>query len=542
MAADCGLSIPGRKEMRMGVIIETKDLTKKFGEFTANQAISLEVEKGEIRAIIGENGAGKSTLMNMLYGVFPPTSGQILFSGEPVEFHSPKDAIAKGIGMVHQHFKLVSSLTVYENIMLGAEINKQYSIGKYRFGGMLVDNRLEREKIRELIERFHFQLNPDDKIRDISVGARQRVEILKMLYRDTEVLILDEPTAVLIPQEVEELIQRLRGLKAMGKTIILITHKLNEVKMCADNISVIRAGRLIGTIKNDEEATKEKLSQMMVGRPVILNIEKGPRKVEKEVLLSVEGLCAADNTGREVIHGVSFDIHKHEVLGVAGVEGNGQSELMWLLSGCMKQTAGTIKVGKRDITGKWPDEVRESGVGIIPEDRYRQGLCLDNTVSDNLIAGYHGKSKFCGHGFMKKKVIADYRKQLVQEFDIRLSEEDCKVSALSGGNAQKIIIAREFSQDPDVLLACQPTRGVDVGATEFAHESILKLRNEGKGILLISSDLSEVMGLSDRIIVFYRGEIVGEFDAENVTPEELGLCMSGAKRHVRQDKGGEADE
>ena len=280
----------------MGVIIETKELTKKFGEFTANEGISLAVDKGEIRAIIGENGAGKSTLMNMLYGVFPPTSGQILFSGEPVEFSSPKDAIAKGIGMVHQHFKLVSSLTVYENIMLGAEINRQYSIGKIQMKGVLVDNRQEREKIRELIERFHFQLNPDDKIRDISVGARQRVEILKMLYRETEVLILDEPTAVLIPQEVDELIQRLRDLKKMGKTIILITHKLNEVKMCADKISVIRAGKLIGTIKNDENATKDRLSQMMVGRPVMLNIEKGPKKAGKEILLSVKDLCAADNT------------------------------------------------------------------------------------------------------------------------------------------------------------------------------------------------------------------------------------------------------
>lgn len=509
-------------------IIEVRNLTKKFGEFKANDNINLSIEKGEIRAIIGENGAGKSTLMNMLYGIYQPTEGQIYFDGKPVSFKSPKDAIAYGIGMVHQHFKLVPSLTVYENIMLGAEINKKYKMGKITIPGILIDNKLERQKIKELIEHFNFQIDVDDRIRDISVGARQRVEILKMLYRNVNVLILDEPTAVLIPQEVDELMTRLMDLKKMGQTIIIITHKLNEVKMCADNISVMRRGKLVGTVPNDNNVTKEDLAQMMVGRTVLLNTKKSgkPSNMNK-VVFSIENLSAKDSGGRRVVNNVSFKIHEGEILGVAGVEGNGQSELMLLLTGLMKNDGGSIKINGKDVTSLWPNDLRKEGLGVIPEDRYRQGLCLDNPVSLNLIAGYHSNPEFCKYGFINFKNVKMYKEKMVKEYDIRFSGNDPKVSVMSGGNAQKIIIAREFSQDPKVLLACQPTRGVDIGATEFVHRSILELRDEGKAILLISSDLSEVKGLSDRIIVMYQGRIVGEFKSDKVTDEEIGLYMSG---------------
>lgn len=518
----------------MSAIIETKNLTKKFGDFTAVDDISLSVEQGEIRAIIGENGAGKTTLMNMLYGILQPTSGSLAINGETVVLRSPKDAIELGIGMVHQHFKLVESLTVYENILLGAEINKTRKIGGKTFRSALIDNETEREKVQALIDQFKFQLNVDDRIRDISVGAKQCVEILKMLYRKANVLILDEPTAVLIPQEVNELMNRLQELKKNGHTIIIITHKLGEVKMCADNISVIRNGRLIGTVPNDDRTTEEDLAQMMVGRPVI-NTVRSEKPVGERVILDVKGLTARDYNGRDVIKDVSFAIHENEILGVAGVEGNGQTELMWLLSGCMKVTGGNVQVDGVDVTADWPDQLRKSKVGIIPEDRYRQGLCLHNKVSENLIAGYHSKPEFCRRGIMQYDNIRENKEKLRKQFDIRLSSDDPLVSELSGGNAQKIVVAREMSNNPDLMLACQPTRGIDIGATEFVHQSLINLRDMGKAILLISSDLAEVMALSDRIVVMYRGQITGEFDARTVTPEELGLYMSGARSDLKQE-------
>ncbi len=518
----------------MSGIIKAEKLTKKFGDFTANDSIDFEVQKGEIRAIIGENGAGKTTLMNMLYGLLQPTSGQIYFEGAPVKLNSPKDAITNGIGMVHQHFKLSPSLTVYENILLGLEIKKKLRIGKKTIDLPIIDNALERKKVDELIKKYNFNLNPNDKIRDLSVGARQRVEILKMLYREVKVLILDEPTAVLIPQEIDELIEKIHDLKQMGQTVIIITHKLNEVKRCADNISVMRRGKMVGTVPNNESATMESLAEMMVGRPVLLSVQKSSEPVHYDkVLYEVSHLSGKNSEGRVVVNDVSFQIHENEVLGVAGIEGNGQTELMYLLTGLMKPSSGSVKIKGREVLHMYPDELRREGLGIIPEDRYKQGLCLSMPVSSNLISGYHGQEKYCRGGVMRRKAIKENLNTLVKEYDIRLSKEDPEVSALSGGNGQKVIVAREFSNNPDVLLMSQPTRGIDVGATEFIYRSILKMRDEKKAILLISSELTEIKSLSDRIIVFHNGEITGEFIADQVSFNELGLYMSGAKRQEK---------
>lgn len=514
----------------MSTIIETRDLTKKYGDFTANSNINLKVEEGEIRAIIGENGAGKSTLMNMLYGILEPTSGSILFKGKEVHFKSPKDAIELGIGMVHQHFKLSPSLSIYENIVLGAETVKHHRIFGKDVKGVLIDNKQERKVIQELVDRFNFDLNINDKVGDISVGAKQRVEILKMLYRDVELLILDEPTAVLIPQEVDDLIKRMIALKKAGKTIIIITHKLNEVKMCADTISVIRHGKLIDTVPNNSETTDEDLAQMMVGRPVLLRVKKSGKPAGTTVKYSVHNLSAVDSEKKKLLDNISFDIRENEIVGIAGVEGNGQTELMWALSGLLETCSGHIEIEGKDITGMWPDQVREQGIGIVPEDRYAQGLCLQDKISNNLITGYHGTRDYCRMGVMNYRAVHEKAVELVKQYDIRLSSGvDANVSSLSGGNAQKVIIAREFNRKPKVLLVSQPTRGVDIGAIEFIHNQILAMRDSGTAILVISSDLSEVTGLADRVLVMSKGKITGEFDASKVDFKELGLYMSGVK-------------
>lgn len=514
----------------MQPIIEARNLTKKYGDFTANKGINLSVQPGEVRAIIGENGAGKTTLMNMLYGILQPTEGEILYNGKVVHLNSPKDAIASGIGMVHQHFKLSPSLTVYENIVLGIEMKKTIKAGGKKFELPLIDNKKERAAVAELIKKYNFSLNPDDKIKDLSVGARQRVEILKMLYRQVKVLILDEPTAVLIPQEVDELIAKIQDLKKMGQTVIIITHKLNEVKSCADTISVMRKGVLVDTIPNTKETTMEMLAEMMVGRPVLMHVEKSSKPVGKKPVLEVSHLSAKNADGKMVVNDISFTIHENEVLGVAGIEGNGQTELMYLLTGLMKPVSGSVRLEGEEILNLWPDQLRRKGVGIVPEDRYKQGLCLSLPISNNLIAGYHKRKRFCRNGLMKFKEIEKNKKTLVGQYDIRLSGEDPMASELSGGNAQKVIIARELSNNPKVLLASQPTRGVDIGATEFIHQSILRLRDQGKAVFLISSELTEVKSLSDRIVAIHEGQLVGEFDAETVSFNELGLYMSGAKK------------
>ncbi len=501
-------------------IIETKHLTKYFGKFCANDDINLEIEEGEIRAIIGENGAGKTTLMNMLYGILKPSSGEILLKGKPVNMNSPKDAIDRGLGMVHQHFKLVPSLTVYENILIGSELTK--------FG--IIDAKEEKKRVAEIIEKYKFNLNPEEKVADLSIGAMQRVEIVKMLYRNVNVLILDEPTSVLTPQEVDELIESLQELNRQGMTIIIITHKLQEVKKLAHRITVIRRGHMIGTVDTND-ATMDDLAYMMVGRSVLMNVDKGEKNADmNDVVYEVKSLTVLAQRGNVAVNNVSLQMHKGEILGIAGVEGNGQTEFAKTIYGMMTCKSGHITLKGRDITNRCPDEIRSMGAGVIPEDRYDEGLCLGMKVSENLIAGYHSRKPFSNGVFFNRREIKANKTKLVEEFDIRLSGEDTNVSGLSGGNAQKIIIAREFSADPDFLICCQPTRGVDVGSIESIHKKIIEFRQSGKAVLLISSELSEIMTLSDRILVMYKGEFTGEFDADSVTAEELGLYMAGAKR------------
>lgn len=500
-------------------MIEVSDLTKKFGDFTANDRITLSVEEQEIKCIVGENGAGKSTLMNMLYGLLQPTSGKILIRGKEVKMNSPVDAIANGIGMVHQHFKLVPSLTVYENILLGVELKK----GKTPF----IDQKTEIEKVQKLIDEYHFELNPLDKIEDISVGGRQRVEILKMLYRNVDILILDEPTAVLTPQEVDELMVSLKNMKKQGKTIIVITHKLREVMELSDSVTVIKQGKVIGHVKTSD-TNETDLAQMMVGRNVVLTVSNERKEpISDEIIYEVKDLCTINDYGKEVVSDISFQVHKGEILGVAGVEGNGQSELVKLMTGLMESTKGSVTFLGKDITDKWPAQLRRAGIGIIPEDRYAQGLCGGMSISENSIAGYHGSPDVCKNGIFDQKAINAKRDRFIEEFDIRVGDLNGNVSSLSGGNAQKIIVARELSAGPKLLIACQPTRGVDIGSIEFIHKQILKFRDEGNAVILVSSELSEILSLSDNMIVMYKGKISGRVSQSEVTTASIGLLMAG---------------
>ena len=507
----------------MNSMIQTVDLTKKFNDFVANDHINLDVKEQEIKCIVGENGAGKSTMMNMLYGLLQPTSGKILIRGKEVTLNSPVDAIANGIGMVHQHFKLVPSLTVYENILLGAEITQKKGGMKTPF----IDQKEEIKRVEKLIQENHLELNATDKIEDISVGGRQRVEILKMLYRNVDILILDEPTAVLTPQEVDELIATLKNLKEQGKTIIVITHKLREVMELADSITVIKQGKVVGNVLKKDTSERE-LAQMMVGRDVVLTVNNARKQqVESEIMYKAENLTTVNDYGKEVVSDMSFEVHKGEILGIAGVEGNGQSELVKLMTGLMESTRGTVFFDGKDITNWWPEKLRKAGIGIIPEDRYAQGLCREMTVSDNCIAGYHGEKDVCKRGLFNKKIINAKRDKYIKEFDIRLGDVNGNIGNLSGGNAQKVIIARELSANPKLLIACQPTRGVDIGSIEFIHKQILKFRDAGNTVILISSELSEIMSLSDRVIVMYKGKISGEVSPKEVSMAAMGLLMAG---------------
>ena len=499
-------------------VIETVNLSKKFGEFYANRDINLKVKKGEIKAIVGENGAGKSTLMNMLFGLLEPSEGKIFYKGEEVNFKSPKDAIAKGIGMVHQHFKLVPSFAIYENILLGAEILDKGLINKKK----------EIKIIKDLVAKYGFDLNPIDRIRDVSVGVQQRVEILKMLYRDVDTLILDEPTAVLTPQEVEELLINLKRLKEEGKTIIIITHKLSEVKKISDSITVIRRGQIVGEFLT-KDVTEKDIAKAMVGRDVDFVINKKPSKATREVL-RVENISTKDERNVTVVNDLSFTVRAGEILGVAGVEGNGQSELASILSGLTEVTKGHIYLNNEDVTNMWPDELRKRKFAVVPEDRYEHGLCKTMSISENLIAGYHMNKPVTMKGILNHKYIKENYENMVEKFDIRVGNYDCNVGTLSGGNAQKVIIAREIASNPDILLASQPTRGVDIGSIEFIHNQIINMRDKGKAVLLISSELSEIMNLSDRIIVMCKGKIIGEVKTSETNKEELGLMMTGINK------------
>ena len=507
-------------------VIRTINLTKKFDNFVANDHINLSVKKKEIKCIVGENGAGKSTLMNMLYGTLRPTGGRILINEQEVSFSSPLDAIKHGIGMVHQHFKLVPSLAVYENILLGTEIQKKWRGKKLP----LVDSAAEIERVRQLIEKYHFQLDPLEKIENLSVGLCQQVEILKMLYRNVEILILDEPSSVLTPQEVDRLIDNLKALRDEGKTIIVITHKLREVMAMSNSVTVIKQGRVVGEALTSDTNERE-LAQLMVGRDVVLTVRNTSVSSSGTGggFYRVKDLRACTETGKAVLAGVNFTVQKGEIFGIAGVEGNGQSELVKVLSGLMTAASGSVYIGGEDITNLWPDELRKKNIGIIPEDRYAQGLCRDMTIGKNCIAGYCHDANISRWGVFKSKAIRERCNNYISKYDIRIADINGNISQLSGGNAQKIIIAREFESKPRLIIACQPTRGVDVGSIEFIHKRLLDYRNAGNSVLLVSSELSEIMSLSDRIAVMFKGKIIGEVDPKNTDTAAIGLLMAGAK-------------
>lgn len=496
--------------------VEMLNITKKFGDFTANDNINLIVKKGEIHALLGENGAGKSTLMNVLYGLYKPTSGTIKINGETVEMTNPNIAIKAGLGMVHQHFMLIETFTVVENIILGMEVTKH---------GIILDKNKASKDIQALSDQYGLKVDPHAKVADISVGMQQRVEILKALYRGAEILILDEPTAVLTPQEIDELTEIVKKLSEEGKTIILITHKLKEIKDMADRCTIIRRGKYIDTV-NISEVSERDLAAKMVGRDVNFKVNKVDQE-PGETILSVKDLVVKDIRGLDKVKGFTLDVKKGEVFGIAGIDGNGQSELIEALTGLRKIESGTVTMNGDDVTNKTPNAIQEHGLYNIPEDRQRRGLVLDFTVAENLILENYDKDQFSKGAILRHKEIDRHAEELSEKFDIRPRNINAKAGELSGGNQQKVIIAREITNDPDLLIAAQPTRGLDVGAIEYVHEYLIEQRNEGKAVLLISFELDEILSLSDRIGVIYDGSIVKIMEAEDTNDRELGYLMAG---------------
>ncbi|MDN5331786.1 MAG: ral nucleoside transport system ATP-binding protein [Tepidanaerobacteraceae bacterium] len=499
----------------MDKAVVLRGITKRFPGIVANDRIDLEVEKGEIHAIVGENGAGKSTLMKILAGIYQPDEGEIYIFGKKEKITSPGRAIELKIGMVHQHFMLVDRFTVLENIILGAEKRL----------GIALDEKKCRKAVEELLSLYNFSLNLDARVEEISVGQAQRVEILKVLYRGADILVLDEPTAVLAPQEVKELFNNLRRLKGEGKTIIFISHKLDEVLEIADRITVLRRGRVEGTVL-PSRVTKEDLARMMVGKPVMMKLDKEPVNAG-DVLLSIEDLVVKESSGKPIVNGVSLKIRGGEIYGIAGIEGNGQKELAEAIIGLREASSGRITACGRDITGLSIKEIRDLGVAFIPEDRHRQGLVLPMKVWENMMLGYHTKKEFLKGKSLNLKAIRRFTKNKVEEYGVRLSSIEQPIEGLSGGNQQKVILGRELSREPKVIVASQPTRGLDVGAAEFVHRELLKMRKKGRAILLISADLEEVLSIADRVGVMYNGKITAEFRPEEVTPEDIGVYMLG---------------
>lgn len=501
--------------------IEMLNITKRFPGIVANDNITLQLKKGEIHALLGENGAGKSTLMSILFGLYQPDEGEIRKDGKKVEIKNPNDANDLQIGMVHQHFKLVECFSVLDNIILGVETTKH---------GLLKKDDA-RKKVMELSEKYHLQVDPDALVENITVGMQQRTEILKMLYRDNEILIFDEPTAVLTVQEIAELMKIMRGLAAEGKSILFITHKLNEIMEVADRCTILRKGKYIDTV-NIKDTTPEKLSAMMVGRNVSFKVDKAPVKPGK-VVLDVKGMTVAgENHKKDAVKNVSFQVREGEIVCIAGIDGNGQSELVYGLSGLSELKSGTIHMNGQDLTKASVRQRSVLGESHIPEDRHKHGLVLDYSLENNMVLQTYFKPQFANKfGFLKKKEIRSYAEKLINKFDVRSSQGAVTVArTMSGGNQQKAIVAREIDKDPSFLIAVQPTRGVDVGAIELIHKQIIEERDKGKAVLLVSLELDEVMDVSDRILVMHEGEIVGEFKPEEVTVEELGLYMTGAKR------------
>jgi simple sugar transport system ATP-binding protein len=565
--------------------VEMRGITKRFGSVTANDRVEICVPARSIHAIIGENGAGKSTAMNILYGFYTADEGQILIDGEAREIHNPKDAIALGLGMVHQHFMLVEPLTVTENIMLGAEplYSKRFI---FKYAGLMlalvvsfvaavlglviklllswiwdisttytntvlapayagfaigmilgwaqsrsINYRQARARVREISEQYGLKINPDARVKDLSVGQQQRVEILKTLYRGAQILILDEPTAVLTPQEVGEMFAILRGLRDQGKTIIIITHKLHEVLELTDNITVMRDGRTVGNLPTSE-ATAEGLARMMVGREVLLRVKKDEAKL-REPVLTVRGLAVENADGGRALDDISLEVRGGEILGVAGVEGNGQTELIEVLAGLREASAGEVLLEGKRINSLDPRERKQRGVAHIPEDRHRRGLLLTFDLSGNSILGVHRDPPISGAVLLDSGVIVERANRLVREYDVRPTDINLEARALSGGNQQKLIVAREFDINPKLLLVAQPTRGVDIGATEFIHRKLIELRDGGAAVLLVSAELDEVLSLSDRVVVIYEGRIVGHIDPKTVSEAEIGMMMTGSQPGAR---------
>ncbi|MGN8895618.1 ABC transporter ATP-binding protein [Flavonifractor sp. HCP28S3_F3] len=507
-------------------IIEMLHITKEFPGIIANDDITLQLRRGEIHALLGENGAGKSTLMSVLFGLYQPEAGEIKKNGEVVRINNPNDATALGIGMVHQHFKLVDVFTVLENIILGAETTKLGFLQKKE----------ARKKVEELSEKYGLKVDLDAKVEDITVGMQQRVEILKMLYRDNEILIFDEPTAVLTPQEIDELMATMKEFAKEGKSILFISHKLNEIMAVADRVTVLRKGKYIGTV-DTKDTDKQSLSNMMVGRPVQLQVEKEPAK-PGEAVLEVEHLCVPSKSHkRDAVHDVSFTARAGEIVCIAGIDGNGQSELVYGLTGLEKCSGGKVTLCGHDISHA---SIRHRGTDMshIPEDRHKHGLVLDFTLEQNMVLQRFRESRFQNVGFIKKGEVRKYAENLIEQYDVRSGQGPVTTArSMSGGNQQKAIIAREIDRDKPLIVAVQPTRGLDVGAIEYIHKQLVAERDKGKAVLLVSLELDEVMSLSDRILVMYEGEIVGELDPKATTVQELGLYMAGAKRMGKDGEG-----
>ena len=506
-------------------VVEMKNITKKFGSFVAKDNINLTVHKGEVHALLGENGAGKSTLMNILYGLYHQTSGEIHINGKLVNMDNPNVAIENGIGMVHQHFMLVQPFTVAQNIILGTEPTKGLGV---------VDINKAIQDVKDISEKYGLYVDPNAKVEDITVGMQQRVEILKALYRGAEILILDEPTAVLTPKEIQELIQIIRNLTKEGKSIIIITHKLKEIKAAADYCTIIRRGKYIDTVKVSE-SSEDDLAAMMVGREVNFKVDKGEAK-PKQTVLEIKDLIVKDNRKISVVDGLSLEVKAGEILGIAGIDGNGQSELVEALTGLRKSQSGSIKINGHEVLNNTPKELFKKGIKNIPEDRHKRGLILDFTVAENTVLQNYKDARFSKNGILDKEAIEKYADGIIERFDVRPTDHTVKARALSGGNQQKIIIGREVDNievsrastgEAQLLIATQPTRGLDVGAIEFVHKALVKQRDEGNAVLLVSLELDEVMNVSDRIAVIYEGKIVGVVDAKDADENTLGLMMAG---------------
>jgi len=508
----------------LNTAVEMRNIVRQFPGVLANDRVCLEVRKGEIHGLLGENGAGKTTLMNVLSGLSAPDEGEILLEEKLVHFGSCLDAIGQGIGMVHQHFMLVPVFTVTENLVLGNEPRK----------GVTLDINRARDLVIELSERYGLKADPDALIRDIPVGMQQRVEILKALSRDAEIMILDEPTAVLTPPEVEELYAIMRSLKDAGHTIIFITHKLQEIKEITDRVTVLRDGRVVDTVET-KDVSPEDLARMMVGRDVVLRVSKEEHEA-RDVKLHIEHLFANDSRGLPALKDVSLEVRAGEIVGIAGVAGNGQTELVEVITGLRAKESGKIFLDDLDISDRTPRERIYAGLGHIPEDRQRRGLVMDFSLTDNFLLGFEDSPPFANGPLLSYAEAKEFAHESIEMFDVRAPGPDVSARTLSGGNQQKLIVAREFRRDPQVLIAAQPTRGLDVAATEFVHRKLIELRDQDKAVLLISMELTEILDLSDRILVMYEGEIVGEFDADQASPELLGLLMAGSQEERSDNK------